>query len=103
MGHGIEKALNIRIEHPVHLSPQDSDVESIQRIVLASPRPEPIGASRPAGLRRQPLSEPCMNLSAHTAPIRKTCRSYRYANERTDSSDPEPAFAENGWHVFCEP
>ena len=43
VGHGIEEALDIRIEHPVHLSPQDADVESVQRIVLATPRPEPIG------------------------------------------------------------
>ena len=43
MGHGIEKAPDIRIEHPVHASPQNPGMESIQRIVLATPRPEPIG------------------------------------------------------------
>src|SRR5262245_30615752 len=43
VGHGIVKALDIRIEHPVHPLPQDTDVESIQRIMLAAPRPEPIG------------------------------------------------------------
>src|SRR5215813_13807825 len=43
VGHGIVKALDIRIEHPVHPLPQDTDVESIQRIMLATPRPEPIG------------------------------------------------------------
>src|SRR5271157_4582966 len=43
------------------------------------------GASRPTGFRRQPLLDPCMNLSAHTAPIRRTCRSCRYASERTGS------------------
>src|SRR5208282_3334644 len=61
------------------------------------------GASRPTGFRRQPLLDPCMNLSAHTAPIRRTCRSCRYASERTGSSSPGPAFVENGWRVFCEP
>ena len=61
------------------------------------------GASRPTGFRRQPLLEPCLNLSAHTAPIRRTCRSCRYASERTGSSSPGPAFVENGWRVFCEP
>src|SRR5208282_4592385 len=72
--------------------------------VLAVPRPSPdMGASRPTGFRRQPLLEPCMNLSTHTAPIRRTCRSCRYASERTGSSSPGPAFVENGWRVFCEP
>ncbi len=61
------------------------------------------GASRPTGFRRQPLLEPCLNLSAHTAPIRRTCRSCRYASEQTGSSSPGPAFVENGWRVFCEP
>src|SRR5208337_3771000 len=60
-------------------------------------------ASRPTGFRRQPLLEPCMNLSAHTVPIRRTCPSCRYASERTGSSSPGPAFVENGWRVFCEP
>src|SRR5262249_16212349 len=39
VGHGID----IRIEHPVHSLPQVTDVESIQRIVLASSWPEPLG------------------------------------------------------------
>ena len=43
MGHGIEEAPDIRVEHPVHLSPVDAGVESIQRIMLATPRPEPTG------------------------------------------------------------
>ena len=62
-----------------------------------------VRASRPTGFRRQPLLDPCMNLSAHTAPIRRTCPSCRYASERTGSSSPGPAFVENGWRVFCEP
>jgi hypothetical protein len=36
--------------------------------------------SRPAGFHRQPLSERCVNLSAHTAPIRQTCWSSRGAS-----------------------
>src|SRR5712692_10955925 len=43
MGHGIEKALDIRVEPPVHLSPVNPGMESVQRIVLATPRPEPVG------------------------------------------------------------
>src|ERR1700674_3062690 len=46
MGHGIEKALDIRIEHPVHLSPVNPGVESVQRIVLAAPRTESIGEAK---------------------------------------------------------
>jgi hypothetical protein len=33
----------VRIEHAVHPPPQDAGVESVQRIVLAAPRREPIG------------------------------------------------------------
>src|SRR6267143_3159462 len=42
MGHGIEKALYIRIQHPVHLLPVNPGVESVQRIVLTAPRSESI-------------------------------------------------------------
>ena len=42
MGHG---ALDIRIEHPVHAFPDDSDMDRVQRIMLATPRPEAIGKS----------------------------------------------------------
>src|SRR5262245_39158186 len=43
VGHGIIKALDIRVEHPVHPLPQDTDVKCVQRIMLAAPRSEPIG------------------------------------------------------------
>jgi len=33
----------ISASHPVHPSPVDAGVESIQRIVLAAPRSEPVG------------------------------------------------------------
>ena len=38
MGRGIEKALDIQIEHPVHLLPVNPGVECVQRIVVAAPR-----------------------------------------------------------------
>src|ERR1700680_1317881 len=41
----IEKAANVNIEHPVHFSRQQSRVERIQRLMLASPGPEPIRES----------------------------------------------------------
>ena len=46
VGHGIEKALDVRIEHPVHLLPEDPDVKGVQRIVLATLRSESIGEPR---------------------------------------------------------
>src|ERR1700757_6456 len=59
--------------------------------------------SRPAGFHRQPLVEPCVNFSAHTAPIRQTCRSCRSASERRGSSRPVQVVAENDWCGFCVP
>jgi hypothetical protein len=38
----IEKRLNVKIQHPVHPLACDSDVERVQRIVLASPWSEAI-------------------------------------------------------------
>src|ERR1700686_4291154 len=43
MGHGIEEAPDIRIKHPVHLLPEDADMERVQRIVLAASWPESVG------------------------------------------------------------
>src|SRR6267378_2002697 len=39
------EALDIRIEHPVHAFPEDADMDRVQRIMLATPRPEAIGKS----------------------------------------------------------
>ncbi len=61
------------------------------------------GVSRPAGFHRQPLVEPCVNFSAHTAPIRQTYRSCRSASERRGSSYPVQVVAENDWRGFCVP
>src|SRR5208283_3250482 len=52
--------------------------------------------SRPAGFRRQPLSERCVRLSPQTAPIRRTRRSFRYANVRRGRGGSEPASRGNG-------
>src|SRR5580658_7660011 len=43
MGHGIEKAPDVRLKHPAHLLPENTGVESVQRIVLAAPRPKSVG------------------------------------------------------------
>src|ERR1700680_2166104 len=45
VGKPIEKAFDIQIEHPVPLSRQQSRIERVQRLMLASPGPEPIGES----------------------------------------------------------
>src|SRR3989454_4915803 len=45
VGKPIEKVVNIQIEHPVHLSRQQSRIERVQRLMLASPWPEPIRES----------------------------------------------------------
>src|SRR5215469_2540066 len=42
VGKPIEKAFNVKIEHPVHFSRQQSRVQSIQRLMLASPWAEPV-------------------------------------------------------------
>src|SRR3984885_3334878 len=46
----IEKAAYINIEHPVHFSRKQSRVERIQRLMLASPWPEPIRKAQEVGL-----------------------------------------------------
>src|SRR5213594_1994068 len=43
MGNPIEKVADIQIEHPVHFPRQQSRIERIQRIMLASPWTEPVG------------------------------------------------------------
>src|SRR3989475_9107529 len=42
----IEKAFDVQIEHPVHFSRQQSVVQSIQRLMLASPWSEPVRKSK---------------------------------------------------------
>src|SRR5580704_5436651 len=42
VGKPIEEALDVQIEHPVHFSRQQSRIESVQRLMLTAPRPEPI-------------------------------------------------------------
>jgi hypothetical protein len=43
MNNRTEKVTNIGVKHPVHLLPHEPDPKCIQRIMLAAPRPEPIG------------------------------------------------------------
>src|SRR2546429_1825446 len=45
VGKPLEKGFDVQIEHPVHLSRQQSRIERVQRLMLASPWPEPIRES----------------------------------------------------------
>jgi hypothetical protein len=38
----VEKCSDVQIKHPVHFPARDSDVERVQRIMLATPRPKTI-------------------------------------------------------------
>jgi hypothetical protein len=40
---GVVEPTVVRIEHPIHLPPQDPDRERIQRLMRAAPRPKPVG------------------------------------------------------------
>ena len=62
-----------------------------------------LGASRPAGSHRQPLSEPYMSLSTHTAPIRRTRRSCQSASARTGSCNSCSVEAGNDLREPCVP
>src|SRR6185312_1351115 len=42
VAHVVKEPSNVRIEHPVHLLPPDAYPERIQRLMLTSPRAEPI-------------------------------------------------------------
>src|SRR6266581_450889 len=42
VGNPVEKAANVKVEHPVHLPRQHSRVERVQRLMLVSPRSEPV-------------------------------------------------------------
>ena len=53
--------------------------------------PEPHGVSRPGEFHPQPLAEPSVRLSPHSAPIRQTCRPKRSASERRGPHFPLPS------------
>src|SRR5271166_3872863 len=59
------------------------------------------GVSRPEGFHPRPLAERCVNLSIHTAPIRRTCWFRMFASARRGPHFPAPAFAGKDWREFC--
>ena len=59
------------------------------------------GSSRPAELHRQPLTEPSVRLSPHSAPIRQTHQSSRSANVQRYPRIPSPAVLENDSLGLC--
>ena len=73
-------------------------------------RPQPgIGASgvdlasRPEELHPRPLTERCVNLSIHTAPIKQTHRPFLSANARRDTAASRKAVRETCSPVSCGP
>ena len=57
--------------------------------------------SRPEELPLWPLAERCGSLSTHTAPIRQTLPSFRYANVQTVSAAASLSFAKIMRPLFC--
>jgi hypothetical protein len=49
VAHGIEEALDIRVQHPVHRFPVDPGMEGVQRVVLAPPREYEFATDTSAG------------------------------------------------------
>src|SRR5438876_7408847 len=49
VGNPVEKAFDVQIKHPVHFSRQQSRVQRVQRLMLASPWPEPVRKSKKVG------------------------------------------------------
>src|SRR6266446_5445228 len=87
----IEKASDISVQNVVHFLLQERVRQRIQRLMLAAPRAKTVGSSRPAELHRQPLTEPSVKLSPHSAPIRQTHQSSRSANVQRYPRIPSPA------------
>src|SRR5215471_12071507 len=48
-GLSLQKSTDVEVEHPVHLFRQQSDIERIQRVVLAASGPEPVRKSEEVG------------------------------------------------------
>jgi hypothetical protein len=60
-------------------------------------------ASRPEELHPRPLTERCVNLSIHTAPIKQTHRPCLSANARRDTASSRKAVRETCSPVSCGP
>ena len=71
MAHGIEEALDVRGEHPVHLPPVHPGVKRIQRVMLPTPRPKPIGEAHESLPRRSPL--PLLLSALRSVSLKSNC------------------------------
>src|SRR5207244_7081108 len=58
--------------------------------------------SSPGESHPEALAEPDVNLSAHPAPIKQTCRSYQGASVRRDPVAPRQAVARTGSPGSCD-
>src|SRR5262249_9155430 len=45
-GDGVEVPTDVRVQHPIHPSLLDADVERIQRVMLVAARPESVGEAK---------------------------------------------------------
>src|SRR3954454_18187655 len=94
---------------PAEFLDQEVMHPDLLRVALRTPVPTGVLevsdqlVSRPAVFHRQPLSERCVRLSPHTAPIRRTRRSCQYASVRTWQVGPEPASQGSGQPYPCAP
>ena len=52
----VEVPTDVRIQHPVHLLPHQSDPQRIQRVVRATPRPETAALRTPPGSTSRTVS-----------------------------------------------
>src|SRR6202048_1989351 len=82
LAHRPEEVPDVSVKNVVHLPVGDPHHQGIQRIMWSAPGTKPVRVSRPAEFHRQPLAEPSVRLSPHSAPIRQTCRSFRSASVR---------------------
>src|SRR5271165_950046 len=92
LGHGIMHALAKLLLDFKQLLPHPlADRRAPHREVPFPVLPANVRSSRPAELHRQPLTEPSVRLSPHSAPIRQTRQSSRSANVQRYPRIPSPA------------
>ena len=77
VAHVIEEATDVRIEHPIHLLPLQSDDERIERLMGTAARTEPIGEALEVDLinRSRIVTTACWTiLSSSAATPNGRCR-----------------------------
>src|SRR6516165_4659208 len=75
----------------------------LEVVALGLERVESLVASRPREFHPRPLSERCVNLSIHTAPIKQTRPPSLFSSVRTDGAASLPRIRGRGWPASCAP